>query len=638
MAKAKKAKSRPATVVRNYCFRARTPDKAEFVLQQMLGKHRFSNAIRGIEIERRKSFDKRLRELCPEYDRLSVAVDNADLRVEAAYQAIRNARKQARCAVDPTPEQEREVELAKAQRKAAWEARQSAKTLALKLHKEDVAPIRAEYDRQIEAELKSYIKRAGSVESLPPTIAGAIKERHMRSLLGSPELAGEPDAYLAVKEARKNRQCYSGSGGAAEEALKDIRSGAPPKFKGWDNDEFVSVQIAGKQQKPIADVFAGKCSALKIDFPFLEQLMEKGFARGRTAKATVTLKLGKDSESIITFKAVLHRPLPMDGVICWVHLHRRKVGTKIEWELRFAIRMPAPVPVEAEHRRAVMVHLGFRNMGDSVRAATWVDPQTDGSSDCILSSTDRYAEKGYADLPESGELTFGVALLEQVKGIADIESERKKRFNATVKRLNTYLEYAKVPAWLTEATETLSLWKSQKRLAILVSEWSKQRFRDDEDIFGELVDWLAWDTVRWNKARRNDRKFRRHRKDCYRRFAKRLSEKYAFCVLPDVNWAELKRKPGVLDSFEPRAMRRLSSFVACGQLKEMLVEAFGSARMKMVESSGITMVCSSCRSVQEINSKSPYHRCTSCGEEYDVDVNAMRNQLNAMDSSGEAAA
>lgn len=535
--------SQPSVI---YRYGAKAPTLgAEVIGEQIWLAHRYGNALVEIERDRRDAVAAKIRELSPtlhgalaEYERFSAAVQETAAEVKRANVAAR------RRSGEPRPDKERLKTLRNAKREAA---------AAVKVAKQ-----RAYGSEQAKVALA--------------TIDAEFLER--------------------VKRARAESGLYWGTYLRVEQAAQKHRKGPPPRFRRWQHDGAVAVQI--QRGMTVNDAIAGD-NRIRLE----------------PAGKWWRLWLRVQSEGRHPVWAVIpvriHRPIPEDARIKWVSIHRRRVGCTDQWSVCFVLaRESGWAKADTAGDGAVGIDLGWRVVPAGIRVAYWCGSDGWRHDNLIISERDA-ARWTKAD---------------------DLRSIRDQRFNAAKENLRMRLAtMGGKPQWLIETTSHLNQWRSAARLAALAIRWRGERFEGDEVAFAELEAWRKQDRHLYEWEANQRRKAVAWRDDLYRRFAAELSRRYRTVVLEDADWRELARHAP-----EEEADSRIGQFArtiaAPGRLREILRERF--AESLLVPAEYTTQQCHVCGGRCEWDQgRHLEHTCEHCGCRWDQDANAAANMVAA---------
>ena len=547
-----------------YAYGAKPPVSGATVIDEQISlAHRYFNKLIELHRAQREAVATTRAALCPELEAAEAAVSVADEAVETCVASIR--------------------------RRNAAERRKRASAA----EQEDLAAL-----KELRAVAWADVKAARAAAATPEILAvldgiyqeGAAARRQARG-----ECGVFWGSYLVVE--------------AAVEAA--CKSPAPPRFRRWNGDGQVAVQI----QKGMTATEALACQDTRLR---LEHVKD----RGRRAPLYVMwIRVGSVGRDPLWAKVpfYLHRPLPDDALIMGASLLRRQVAVRrnsagewrpyYEWSVNITLRTGLTKPVAPGG--ACGIDLGWRLMEDgSLRVAY------------IVGDDDR-----------NEQLALPADLLGRIAHSDDIQAIRDDAFNHRIAELRAWMAKIDVPAWLAEATTGIAQWKAKSRLASLLSRW--QRFPGDEQMHALLSHWQARDAHLWQYERHNLIKALAQRRHLYRTFAAQVRERYRTITVEDCDWRKLARLPeaGSNEAVNATA-RRNQRIAAVGMLRQCLVAA--GAVPNRTENT--TRECCRCGHINDWPDRLELvHTCANCGEAMDQDENAAWVLLargRVADSSG----
>lgn len=611
--------------MKNYCFGAAAPvSNFKSVSDQMFFAHRYRNRLVELELARRAASEEVIRRLHPGYAELAIAYDKSESMVELVLAEIRAASAKARTKVPPTDDQKKRLADAKANRLDALKSLKSAKAEAYSLLRDAQAPLMALAAKNVSEEF--------SDEEVTPTAKKKIERAEFLRLAKDSGVDAGQQAYEQdLKASRAACGCFWGTYLVVEDAAKDFGKGPPPRFKKWDHDGTIAVQLMGGL--PVADAIGCSDSRLRIHLSNEEELETNGSSRYSRAVGRVQMRIGSDesrgpiwAEIPVTF----HRPLPRNGIIRWAYLHRRRCATKDQWQLRLTIDDPNAEPraTVGDGTGRVAVHPGWRMLPcGSLRVATWIG--SDGRS-------------GSIELPPLW--LDGDSLPDHLASV------RSQHFNAIVEKLKEWFSKADsvLPDWLDEASKTIHAWKSASRLSALILKWRENRVDGDGVLWQEPPgDLSGKDRHDWHKShceeyleswRKQDkhlfewqenqrRGMLKRRENLYRIEAKRLASQYNTVILAKINWAAMLTAEADDEPMQQtNRQRHYGRLAAPGTLTSFIREAFCD-RVIEVSGSDITRSCHGCGQINSFDRRKREHCCTCCAKRWGQDENAARNML-----------
>jgi hypothetical protein len=304
--------------------------------------------------------------------------------------------------------------------------------------------------------------------------------------------------------------------------------------------------------------------------------------------------------------AVVHRPVERGACIKSVSLVCSRVATHYRWKLLMTVELPErPSRRKAAVGGAVAIDLGWRQVPQGLRAATWQDSRGNW-----------------------GTLVLPSAWVEQMKRLETIQSLRRRQFENTARLLQSWLEgLPAVPRWLSdEALRGPSL-TTTSRLAGLAMHWRNNRFEGDDSGYSEAEAWRKQDKLLYEQLCNLRDKLQRRRREQYRIFAARMAQAYEECRLAATNLGRVARNKG--SSFAGSRHNRF--LVAPSTLRLALENACKRERRTIVsiQSTITTRRCHRCGSIEDFDTAGELqHTCRCCGVRWDQDLNACRNLLS----------
>lgn len=549
-------KSLPARI---YAYGARPPCAGgELVDQQMSLAHRYRNQLVEIELERRKEVEAALRSISPGLILIEAEIAGVEGKLQAARALIDEASQKARKKVRP-PEA---VEATKLAREELKELRSKRKLLRTELFESEAWKVEQE----------------------------RINEK----------------TVVAQKKLRGETELFWGSYLHVEQSMSGCRAGAPPKFHRWNGDGHLAVQLQGGI--PARDIFDPDTRF------YIDRVPDEAWERGgrKLQRTKAHFRVGSDPKGSPVFAEipmVMHRPIPDDAVLKWVHLTRRRIGTHCEWRVQLVLTREAgwPRPDQATDG-TVGIDVGWRMKPDgSMRVAYYKG--SDG---------------------EEGELEIPAYWLGEMKKTRDIQSIRDRLFDEARPIFAKGLKFLSLPDWLKEASESLHLWKSQARLASLAIRWRTERFKGDDVVFDAIENWRKRDKHLLEYGANLRDQLQRNREDLYRVFAAKLRRKYKTAAIEDLDLRDFHVLPNTEEKSPDGALREHTRDAALSVLIRCLKE---SMAVTIEVPAKNTTKLHQCGSIEEWDRKELTHTCSKCGQTYDQDACAARNILSLVSGS-----
>jgi len=586
--------------MRNYSFVAWAPvENADKVHEQLRIAHAYQCGLVALERERRIEIDLIYQRALPaEW----AAFSAAEAAEKAAFEACRRQRSNGGDMLPPDDDMKSE----RAEELRAAKGRLEAAREALKVARDAWYAGRKALTPTIKDQLRAVDKEAYAKAKRAYNLAGDV---------------GLPwGTRLKIAESVER---------AAKMASK---AGSLPHFPRFDGGGAIAVQLQHGLSRTAAMSGADTRFRLEIEEPRDEdyRVVKKdgrvvelprptpGSKRSQRRQVAVArLRIGSNGRAPVWAAWRIdfqngYRPLPDNAPIKWVQMIARKVGSRTQWQLLLTVD-DEPVPTRA-HGPTLAVNFGWRNLLDGgLRVAFAVG--SDGHREEVRVPA-KYIE--------------GIARVDSLRAIRD------KRFEALKKDLEEWISDG-APEWLREATEWMSMWRSQKKLAFLISEWSRKRFDGDAKIFAALEQWLKKDKhLRfWECDEREKLIF--GRKDFYRCVAARWAKTYARIVVAGMDLRDFAELPDPLDGAKGKdSVQRRSRFLAAPSVFFDAIKNACSTRgaaFEEVDGKYKTQTCNSCGIVFAfVARQSLEHQC-ECGAKWDQDENHCKNLL----ASGSAA-
>lgn len=430
----------------------------------------------------------------------------------------------------------------------------------------------------------------------------------------------DADALKEHKEARAECGVYWATYLSIERAADQARgSKMDPRFRRFDGSGSLAVQLQGGLLAE--EVFGEADRRFRIEpVPAEAWVSPVRSERRKLAKTQVWLRVGSNSnrEPIwAVLPMTMHRPLPEESQVKWVHLKRYRVGTKWQYKLQITVELPEVRTVPTGTGVAA-IDVGWRKVPAGLRVAYLVD-QAGRADELVLPEAWLEQMDKTEELQSIRDQHFNsarLALLEWLDGVGEEAKQKDKRKANTTEIL---------PDWLVEAADTLSQWRSTGRFARLVLTWRENRFEGDREIFDRLEAWRAKDKhlLEW-QANLQDQLLR-HRREIYRVFASELRQQYGTIVLKDLDLRQLARRDMVRDP-ENEAARQNRKRAAVSVLRQSIQQS--GVEVVTVDAAHTTRTCSWCGSLEEWDvEKELEHTCDKCGRTWDQDLNSARNLL-----------
>lgn len=657
--------------MKNYVFAAKCPtENLAEIERQMRAAHRYRNKLAELEITRRKRSEAVLCKLSPEYAEKAAEVAAAEAVYDALIAEVKATSQAARKKIPISAEMDARLTAAYREKKKAGNRAAKFKTAAYALlrtarepyEKQAEEEVRARMPEPLTEELKKKAARDGTW-----TKAKFDKQVHIRTAQLT-NAAGLQDFDQLYKEewhqARAACECYWGTYGHIEDSMAGAHKGPPPRYKKSDGSGVICITPAKVDGEPMTVATAqSKCSGwFQLDIANEEELAVRGKSRGQRAVGTARLRIGAEDRTPIwaTIPVVFCRFMPPNARIAKAFIHRRRVGTKTKWSVRITLDVPDHTPLpEGEDNNLIAIHPGWRVMRGA--ETTTLRVCTARGSDGTLIGLNLSEEQ-----------------LANYDKLARLASERDLLMNEMYEWFTTWLKATtNLPQWFYNETATIGLWQSQSRFATLAHLWRRYvqfcRLGHVGNLTAEVINrdfnipwylaetwatdialpedsyemfhrfagyrngardisgcsWLVRDSLIYDHWSNLSERLVFRRRDIYRKFVRDLSRRYKYCVLANINWAELLKSDELGPAHDEQTVdqRRYGRVASPGELWRYAKEAF-NGRAIIVKPEDITRKHAACGSDQEFDRKQLMHTCTVCGNSYDQDHNGCDNQLD----------
>lgn len=602
--------------MRIYAYGIQPPvEGAQLIHEQFRLANTYQRVLVFIECHRRTAVDNLYRHACPtEW----VRYETAQKAVEEAVNAVRVLRTRSGDMLEPDQEMKAEAaEISKAAKSALDVAREAEKVAR-----------QAWKDARKKATPK--LKRR-----LQMCDAGArVRNKFAYNAAGSVGLAW--GTRLKVGESAER---------AAKAAAK---IGVMPHMPKFDGGGALSVQLQGdsgindmKGLTPL-DALSGK------DTRFRLELVDAGtwqMMRGRNAfvsrpkkdgtvialpqpdpnsrrsqkrkigggYAVVRLRIGSNGRDPVwgVWPAILHRPLPSEGVIKWATIHAKKIGPRTEWRLLVTVDdefVPIETPKTRSVKSTLAVNFGWRTLlNNGLRVAYAVG--SDGHQE---------------------EIRVHPAYVNGVAHVDSLRSIRDKLFESAKKLISDWRLEDERPEWFMRATRYIDQWRSQKHLVWLFRDWKNQRFNGDSRMWDLIAAWHKKDKHLWFWESDEREKLWKMRQDFYRVTSARWASKYERIIVTDMDLRDFaKREAPEMKDSEGKVQRISQRLAAPSELRGALKNACSTRGATFEEREGVfmTQTCHVCAVVFAFAARTDLEHTCECGARWDQDFNHCRNLL-----------
>lgn len=448
------------------------------------------------------------------------------------------------------------------------------------------------------------------------------------------------EAAQAIKAARADSKAYWGSRGLCENEMAAARkSGDDPQFRrdltGRVGGQFIKTD--GRNGITVQALY-GDDSRIRL-VPMADRVLPPGAQAPdsnskrslRRARLALWLRINSTDTGAPVwgkFRIVMHRPLPLDGVVKVAWVRRERIADRFRYEFQITVEshmFDAPAPIG---KGTVAIDIGWRQMDeDSLRVAFLYDDR--GNTKEIR-------------LPEwlgpKGDKQSIQTMLDHADGI---RATRDKEFDRVRALFRAWLEENDAPDWLRDALITMAHWRSCGRLAKVlvgwyvdgkpVPGWRDRRFAGDSDIYVVVEAWRKQDKHLWTwEAAERDKALAR-RKDFYRNVAHHeIATTYAKVLLEDFDLRKVIKRaaPEDAEKDSPQVQRHNRHQAALSEFRQIVEVACrtSGAVVEYREGAFTTIDCHKCgkRLVWDAAPKVE-HTCANCGATWDQDHNAGIN-------------
>jgi len=413
-------------------------------------------------------------------------------------------------------------------------------------------------------------------------------------------------AEASNKRARSNCKCSSGTYVSIEEAAKQSFSNSKfePKFKSFDGSGKIGMQLTQNKGLSIKDALSGSSPVLKIDLHPEVYLRQNKKKNKVLATARIKLFGTEKTGKFVDIPFIMHRQMPEDATIKWVFLVVSKIGYRSIYNIQFTIESNSFTQPSAIRPDDVAINLGWK-----------VNDQTDDIT--VATSFDG---KNYNELILPSKMRANIVYKETLISHAD------KHFDSVKKDVSKWLKNSNLDECITKYFTNLPQWRSHKKLLFVSKElakvflpdntwydlWKKWKTHckenkpwkncsDKDDLFTTLdntIQWckdnsiddpnvqMAFYLKTWaekeihliNWARGIESKLRKHRKEIYRCFAKKLSSTYGKVIVENWDKSKTAETPDVENDNRTKQEENANAvrqFVGVSVLTDALKQKFG---------------------------------------------------------------
>lgn len=449
--------------------------------------------------------------------------------------------------------------------------------------------------------------------------------------------------FEAAKKARQDSGLYWGNYNAVFQSYERARSAAMKskaelRFHRFDGSGRITNQIQGGIT--VEQLFNGTHSQVQCEpLPPGCYDIASPSARSRASRTVLsaTIYTGpKRQRRLVRWPVMMHRPLPANGRIQEVVVHREKLGDTFRWSVTFLLRVPVE-NVQPRLGGAVAVDLGWRRTPEGLRVATFM--RDDGKAEFVTLPTrecDDFFDKIRSERAQSFALisqfllslpadTAPDALRDALCRYRQIaEKSRRARHAATI--VNLWRRDHK--EWRPDDLTDAEIWLSGNPRQPSGGRASVDSCRER---WGERRAWLAETNGRDQRLA--------HRRELYRKAARRIIGDAATVILEDFDLSKAARLTDDNPLYPAARANRQKAGVH--ELRLWIKHQAAKVGAQIVIHQGVsTWLCSQCNHLLKPHTPaSLIQQCPHCNAHvFDQDVEACRNMLAAHYASGQIAA
>lgn len=524
-------------------------------------------------------------------------------------------------------------------------------------------------DEEYWASVKSVLRGVGprTIEKFKNTFNEKVKKDSSWPATWKKKHAISVSCHLKTLAARADSNCFSGTYLAIDSAIKAAFKTYTyqPNFKKFDQTGPVGAQI-----KNVSVAQALACTNNRIKIFLTDKKL-----RGGQQHARVLIGI-KGRKQLLEIDCVFHRPLPEDGIIKWVYLQVKRIGSRLTYELQFTLESATFTPNVPDSDEKIALNFGWRQQdNDDIKVST------------IWNSAQEYRLDNKLPLTPQ-MLVLPAKLLQQQKytssllGFADLHFEDVKKVVIDFFKSNPEIKIGLIENYkskikddvdtkvekYTNSLNNVRHWRDHKKLHNLVynmqalhleniqikpfwDSWKKLRFSKKKDLFdsldvvsawcksakivdktAQLVVYLTWwarkDLHLVDTARGLEKKIQLHRREIYRCFAKKLATQYQKVVVEKWDKSQTAETPDPeFDVRHPQEENgnKIRHFCGVSVLTTALKEAFGKDRFIEVNPKNISRVHLGCGGTANNLLTQEEVLCTRCEKQYNQDLNAARD-------------
>jgi hypothetical protein len=630
---------------------------ADLVWRELSKAHDYYNALVRLDLDRRAMYRAArgvIGENLPAFDEAMGALNE---QIKAEVGMLKAARGKARKRVED-PVASARITALKVERKALAEQ--------IKLARAEVEAVYGAGDAE-------YVRRTAEKAegNKAPRVRARTNVETLREMLTEPQwsidwkLKAQIDYEANEAKKRLLSECGLTPGTyllvqkAVEAAFAPSPDGRPkpdpaPK-KSFVGEGRLGVQI---HQLPVAALLAGTDPQIALT---VSDRPPQG-AKAQQRYGTLRMRITRDHQCV-DFPVKLYRPLPADGIITQAWVRAERCGPRTRYEFQFVVESPQWVKSGAiKGAGTVAIDTGWRIMEGGLRVAYWMD-----------------------DHGRHGQILVPEGVRKAVDYADSLRSKSDTHFNTARADLRAWMRDnpSDVPAWMPEATETISQWRAHWKL-IHVAKWltlwpswfdglwgqwcadrkaakppgkTWKQWRDerktaaDLDLFGsfaEVGSWLRgkYDTVpplmqiavylNWWRRKdshlydwemRERRYAENARTDMFRKVCQ-VARQYERVLIEKIDLPKFNKNASPEEKVNQEWLHRTGRIAAPGDLAARIMEAC-KGRAEKMSADANTCTCHKCAHVNTAweHPERRVQTCAGCGAEWDRDENACRVML-----------
>ncbi len=378
--------------------------------------------------------------------------------------------------------------------------------------------------------------------------------------------------------------------------FRGFKTGNFPRYHGPDSQWSIVHRFTGGGL-PVERLFRNRFTRGNYRLALRPVHIPQEARRSERRRAMRTTGIFTFRGESLSFKTIIHQPVPEDAFVKTAVLSCRREGTRLRYYLSLILEVPpreVPKPVS---KPAAGMDVGWRLRPDGLRVAYLCD------------------ETGHEE-----EVLLPWDVL-RISELADFErSVMDSTMNATKAKVVELLQNVPVPEDIRRKLTGIQKMgaRSLERLAdqlagIPEGEPTASLIRETLEIWKRYI----------NRYAAMERRRTERRRHFYLNLAHRLCRRYGSIVVQQINLPEL------LENQPAPAVRRLQSIASVGSLIRALKQVAPKYGTEIIESDSayVTVACHHCGHINA-TSRELWIRCEACGQEYDCDANAARNLLS----------